>query len=175
VNVLPLAEAQNRIRTDHELLLARVAELSGAELDARYRVASGPLGDFCESLRDLVAHVLMWDEINLAVLTEAAARRRHWSLDPGWETPEAGRALNRAGVLAGRHLPAFLLLHRFQAVRDALLDEFGSYSEPAWTGPGQPPILAGGIGALAQKAWTVPNQPPFWHAAIHLDQLPVPR
>jgi hypothetical protein len=33
------------------------------------------LGDFCESLHDLVAHVLMWDEINLAVLAEAAAGR----------------------------------------------------------------------------------------------------
>jgi alpha/beta hydrolase fold len=30
-------------------------------------VTAGPLGDFCDSLHDLVAHVLMWDEINLAV------------------------------------------------------------------------------------------------------------
>jgi len=170
VNVVPLAEATGRLRTDHELLLAQVTVRPEAELSAPYRTAAGPLGDFCDSLHDLVAHVLMWDEINLAVLAEAAAGRVHWSLDPGWETPAAGRRLNLSGVAAGRQLPARLLLHRFRAVRDALLAEFAGYSEQAWAGGGQAP--AGGTGALAQRAWTVPGHAAFWHAAIHLDQLP---
>ena len=172
MNVLPLDEATNRLQADHELLLAHVADLTAEELAAGYRVASGPLGDFCDSLHDLVAHVLMWDEINLAVLREAAAGGAHWSLDPRWETPDAGRLLNRSGVEAGRHLPAPLLLHRFRAVRDALLGEFSRYSEHVWAGAAAGPALAHGIGMLAQKIWTVPEQPAFWHAAIHLHQLP---
>jgi hypothetical protein len=165
VNVLSRAEAAGRLQTDHELLLGRVADLTEAELAAEYRVAEGPLGDFCESLHDLVAHVLMWDEISLAVLSEAVAGRAHWSLQPRWETPEAGRMLNRAGVAAGRHLPGPLLLHRYQDVHDALLEELGRYSEQAWA-------EADGIGALAQRVCTVPGQPAFWHAAIHLRRLP---
>jgi hypothetical protein len=106
MSIITAAEASRRLRTDHELLLAEVNELTGEQLAAPYQLASGPLGDFCESLHDLVAHVLMWDEINLAVLTEAAASRAHWSLDPLWETPEAGRLLNRSRyrprVLAAR-------------------------------------------------------------------------
>ena len=164
--------AINRIRTDHELLLARVDGLSEDELVAEYRTASGPLGDFCESLHDLAVHVLMWDEINLAVLSEAAAGRAHWSLQPRWETPDAGRRLNRGGVAAGRHIPPPLLLHRLLTVRDALLDEFGRYSEQAWAQPGQAPALADGFGGLARRVWTVPGRPAFWHAAIHLNQLP---
>jgi hypothetical protein len=128
--------AIGRLQADHDVLLAQVKGLTGAQLAARYRLASGPLGDFCESLHDLIAHVLMWDEINLTVMTEAAAGRAHWSLDPRWETPEAGRMLNRGGVEAGRHLPASLLLHRLQAVRDALLAEFARYRSPAWTKTG---------------------------------------
>lgn len=174
MNVLPLQEARGRLQADHELLLVRVSPLTEAQLAAEYRVASGPLGDFCDSLHDLVAHVLMWDEINLAVLSEAAAGREHWSLDPRWETPDAGRMLNRGGVEAGRRIPAGLLLHRFQAVRDALLAEFGRYGDEDWTGagPGRTPPLARGTGALAQRIWTVPGQPAFWHAAVHLNQLP---
>ena len=138
-------------------------------------MAGGPLGDFCESLGDLVAHVLMWDEISLAVLTEARIGRQHWSLDPRWETREAGQALNRAGVAAGRALPVALLLHRFAAAQDALLAELRSYSEEAWRAP-----LAAGIGvdaapsmgALAAYVMTVPKTAPYWHAAIHLRRLP---
>jgi hypothetical protein len=44
--------------------------------------------------------------------------------------------------------------------------------EAAWTQAGRAPVLVGGFGGLAQRAWTVPGQPAFWHAAIHLSQLP---
>lgn len=154
------------------MLLAEVSELTEEQLAATYQLASGPLGDFCESSHDLVAQVLMWDEINLAVLAEAAAGRAHWSLDPLWETPEAGRLLNRSGVEAGRQLSASLLLHRLRAAQDAVLAELGRHGGQAWTGAGQVPSLARGIGGLAQRVWTVPGQPSFWHAAIHLNQLP---
>jgi hypothetical protein len=170
VNIVSLEEATGRLQADHDLLLAQVAGLTEDQLAASFRVASGPLGDFCDSLHDLLAHVLMWDEINLAVLTEATAGRAHWSLDPRWETPEAGRLLNRGGVAAARHLPAPLLLHRFRTVRDALLEEFSSYTQQVWTGAGQMPRLGHGLGALAQKVWTVPARPALWHAAIHLNQ-----
>jgi hypothetical protein len=172
VSIVAVEEAGRRLRADHDVLLAEVNELTAEQLAATYRLASGPLGDFCQSLHDLVAHVLMWDEINLAVLAEAAAGRAHWSLDPRWETPEAGRLLNRSGVEAGRQLPASLLLHRLWAVRDAVLGELGRYEGPVWAGAGKMPALARGIGGLAQKVWTVPGQPPFWHAALHLNQLP---
>ena len=145
MSIVPAEEASRRLRADHDLLLAEVNELTGEQLAATYHLASGPLGDFCESLHDLVAHVLMWDEINLAVLTEAAAGRAHWSLDPQWETLEAGQLLNRGGVDAGRQLPASLLLHRRRAVRDAVLGELGRCEGRAWTGAGKMPALAQGI------------------------------
>src|SRR5215472_14572043 len=172
MSIVSVDEASRRLRADHDVLLAEVSDLAEAQLAARYQLASGPLGDFCESLHDLVAHVLMWDEINLAVLTEATAGRAHWSLDPRWETPEAGRLLNRSGVQAGRQLPAGLLLHRLRTVHDAVLGELARHEGRAWTDAGQTPALARGFGGLAQKVWTVPGQPAFWHAAIHLNQLP---
>lgn len=172
VVIVPAEEAIKRVRADHNLLLAEVNSLTPDQLAAPYLLASGPLGDFCESLHDLAAHILMWDEINLAVLTEVSAGREHWSLDPRWETPEAGQLLNRSGVQAGRQLPASLLLHRLRAAQDAVLTELGRYGDEAWAGPGQTPALAQGIGGLAQKVWTVPGQSPFWHAAVHLDQVP---
>lgn len=72
----------------HPLLLIYPAD-AGPPVPSHNRLASGSLGDFCESLRDLVAHVLMWDEINLAVVTEAAA----------------GRSLPRSGVDGTRAHP----------------------------------------------------------------------
>ena len=173
MTIVPVDEASSRLRADHKVLLAQVSDLSAEQLAAAYQLASGPLGDFCESLHDLVAHVLMWDEINLAVLTEAAAGRAHWSLEPRWETPEAGRVLNRSGVHAGRQLPASLLVHRLRTVHEAVLGELARHDGRAWTGTGQIPALARGVGGLAQKVWTVPGQPAFWHAAIHLNQLPL--
>lgn len=154
---LALGEAVARVRADHDILLAHVA----AERDIT--VTAGPLGDFCESLHDLVAHVLMWDEIGLAVLTEANAGRTHWSLGARWETPEVGRQLNRGGVLAGRELSSDLLLSRLVTVRDAFLDELSGFDEQAWLY---------GRGELMQRACTVPGSPAYWHAAVHLNALP---
>jgi hypothetical protein len=168
--MLPISEAVHRIRTDHDILLRRLEGLSPEELAADYQVASGPLGDFCESLHDLLAHVLMWDEISLAVLTEARARREHWSVDPRWETTEVGRMLNRSGVLAGRELPASMLIHRLLSARDALLTEVQSYPEAQWRAAGDDGEGTG-VGALAQHAMTVPGKPAYVHAAIHLDEL----
>lgn len=166
---LPLREAVRRLRTDHELLVAQAGGLSAAELADPFETAAGPLGDFCQSLHDLVAHVLMWDEISLGVLTEAAAGRAHWSLDPRWETPHAGRLLNEGGVIAGRLVPADLLWHRLRSAHGAVLATLGGYDEAAWAAArGRETSM----GALAQRVWTVPGQEPFWHAAIHLRRLP---
>jgi hypothetical protein len=170
---LPLHEAMGRLRADHELLAAQAGGLTVAELAAPFETAAGPLGDFCQSLHDLVAHVLMWDEISLAVLSEAAAGRAHWSLDPRWETPQAGRLLNEGGVLAGRLVPADLLWHRLRAVHGAILAALDGYDETAWAAPrGEESRQDTSMGALVQAAWTVPGQPAFWHAAIHLRRLP---
>jgi Mycothiol maleylpyruvate isomerase N-terminal domain len=171
-STLPLSEVVRRTELDHRMLAEEVDRHPDAVLTAPYRVAGGPLGDACESLRDLVAHVLMWDEVNLAVLTEASRARRHWSLDPRWETRQAGQALNRAGVAAGRELPVTLLLHRFATARDALLAELRSYDEDRWRAPVPLDLAASHTtGSLAQYVMTVPRAEPCWHAAIHLGRL----
>ena len=160
--LLSAADAAHRTAADRALLAERVSGLSEADLVAPYRVAGGPLGDSCESLRDLVAHVTMWDEISLAVLAEAGRGRSHWSLDARWETPAAGRALNAGGVAAGRAIPVDLLVHRFDTVWWALVEELRGYADGGWDG----------VGPLAQHAMTVPGAASYWHAAIHLGAVP---
>ncbi len=160
------AQAARLIRADRQRLFDTFAEVPDPLLP--YEVADGPLGHFCKSIHDLVAHILMWDEITLAVLREAAAGRVHWSLAPHWETPAAGRGLNAGGVDAGRHLPSALLIERLQSVVDALIAEIEQYDEQAWidlsTGGG----FGGSIGALAEYAATPPDGSPYGHVARHL-------
>jgi hypothetical protein len=173
--ILPVDVAVRRTELDRGLLMDEVnrrSDESGEALTSPYRVAGGPLGDSCDSLRDLVAHVLMWDEINLAVLTEARLGRKHWSLDSHWESPAAGRLLNASGVAAGRALPVSLLLQRFVAVRDSVLAELAGYAGEAWLAPlSRNAGLEFCPGSLAEYVMTVPKAPPYWHAAIHLDRL----
>lgn len=165
--VLPPRAAAQRVQADHEILLAHVDAMNAEALIAPFRTSAGPLGDFCESLHDLAAHVLMWDEISLAVMSEAEAGRTHWSLDSQWETPEIGRQLNQAGVAAGRMLPSSLLLHRLSTVHKAVMAELQRFDERSWAAPA-PSSEGGTLGQLAEYAWTVPGSPPYWHAAIHL-------
>ena len=165
-------EAARLIRADQELLLSRVDGRTEAELRAPYRVTAGPLGDFCDSLHDLIAHLLMWDEITLSVLRDAKAGRLHWSLDPRWETADIGRALNVGGVEAGRHLPSDLLRNRFDSVGAALIAEIEQYDEKSWADPSTGGGFDGGIGALAEYAATPPDGVVFGHAARHLQPAP---
>jgi hypothetical protein len=83
VTIVTPEEAIGRLRADHDLLLARVTGLTGARLRAGYRPASGPLGDFCESLHDLIAHVLMSSTVT------AAGTGRWPAASPGWSTGSA--------------------------------------------------------------------------------------
>lgn len=173
-DIVPADEARRRVEHDRRVLLDELERRPAGSLTDSYRLAGGPLGDSCESLHDLVAHVLMWDEISLAVLYEAAAGRLHWSLEPQWEEPEVGRRLNEAGVAAGRLLPTQLLLHRFNSVRDALCAELDRFGMDRWSSPlGFAVPAAATVGELAQYAMTVPGMTPYWHAAIHLQALDV--
>jgi hypothetical protein len=168
-SVVSVAEAVRRTELDRRLLMDEITGRSDETLVAPYTVTAGPLGDACDSLRDLVAHVLMWDEISLAVLAEARAAHRHWSLDPRWETREAGQMLNASGVAAGREVPVGLLLHRFASVRDALLAELRGYSEEEWRTPTAFDLdPRHSVGSLAEYVMTVPGQHSYWHVAIHL-------
>jgi hypothetical protein len=166
------ADSPRLIHADRLLLLDRIDGLSETRLREPYRVADGPLGHFCDSLHDLMAHILMWDEITLAVLREAAAGRVHWSVDPRWETPEAGSALNVGGVDAGRHLPSDLLAHRLHSVVDALIREVEGYDERSWNDPATGGGFDGGIGALAEYVSTPPGDAPYAHVARHLRPAP---
>lgn len=169
--ILTVGETIRRRSVDHGLLAERVVACPPEELTAAYLVQGGPMGDFCDSLKDLVAHVLMWDEINLAVLTEARLGRPHWSLEPRWEQPDSGLMLNRSGVAAGREMPIELLFHRFTAVHEALTAELAGYDEQTWTAPLPAPVSGAkpdSMGALAQYVMTVPGNAPYWHAALHL-------
>ncbi|GAA1115825.1 hypothetical protein GCM10009630_11740 [Kribbella jejuensis] len=159
------------IRRDQELLLSRLEGKTEEELRTPYDVHDGPLGHFCDSLHDLVAHVLMWDEITLAVLRDARAGRLHWSLDPRWETAEIGSALNHGGVEAGRRIPSELVLHRFHNVGAALIAEILEYDEAAWADPSTGGGFDGGIGALAEYVSTTPDGVLYAHAARHLQPV----
>jgi len=109
MRALSASEATYRVVADYTALTSTLDATATGGLDEHFLVHGGPLGDFCTTLHDLLAHVLMWDEIALAMLHELRADRRHWSLDPRWDDPAAGRALNQAGVTGGRRLPAELL------------------------------------------------------------------
>lgn len=162
------AEAAQLIRADRQRLLALVDGLPEERLRAPYGVADGPLGHFCDSLHDLVGHILMWDEVTLAVLRESAAGRSHWSIDPRWETAEIGSALNAGGVEAGRHLPSGLLIERLASVVDALVAEITASDEAAWQGQAAGGAFVGSVGALAEYAASPPGGTPYGHVAKHL-------
>src|SRR5215207_802271 len=75
-------------------------------------------------------------------------------------------------LLPGASYPVDLLMHGFDAVLEALLNELRSYTEDRWLEPAPPrvsPVLT--IGSLAEYVMTVPRMPSYWHAAIHLDKL----
>ncbi|WP_018352774.1 hypothetical protein [Longispora albida] len=160
MTILPRSAAVARFSADRQLLL----DIPVAELAVR----RDGLGEPLESLHDVLAHVLMWDEINLAVLTEARAGRAHWSLDARWETPAAGRLLNAGGVLAARDVPGALLAHRFRVVTDAVRAELTRYTEEEWLAPIG--LKGGSVGGLAQYVMTGPDEESYRHAIYHLDR-----
>lgn len=160
---IPPELAASRVDADHAVLLRAVEGRTDFELSASYRIGDARPGEFCDSLHDLLAHVLMWDEIAIGLLQEAARGRTHWALDEECETRAARMQLSWSGVAAGRHLPAWLLLHRLVSARSALGSELRSVDPRAW---------ASAVGDVVRDALTAAGARPFWRAAHHLEQFP---
>ena len=157
------------LEVDRDLLLAAI------ESDVAPEISHNPLGADSMTVIDLASHVLMWDEIVLAVLTEARAGRMHWSLDAQWETREAGRALNVGGVAAGRQWAPELVVHRFRAVREALVSELRSLSDEEWHAPlafahsGTLPQTLAGLSYYVSTPEADPTRSRIYqHATVHL-------
>ena len=152
---------------DSNVLREAIADLGPDALTAQHLVDGRPLGDACDSLRDLVAHHTMWLEIDLAVLVEAQAGRRHWSTTARWSERPVGQRLNQSGVAAGRILLVDDLLDRFEASSASLLDAFSRLDEDRWRAtifPGEDITL----GRWLRTHFSVPGQRPFSHATLHL-------
>lgn len=155
--------AARRITADHDILLAEAEGLLGAELAAPYRVDGQRSGEFCDSLHDLLAHILMWDELALAVLSEARGGRLHWLVDARATSPEVATQISQAAAVAAGLLPPWLILHRLVSARDALTAEVGRVAPADWDGI---------IGRCFAEALTASGGPAFWHAAQHLRKVP---
>ena len=169
LDFLDQATACRALTADRDHLLTAIAA------DTPPVIHHNPLGDEPMSITDLVIHVSMWDEIVLAVLTEARAGREHWSLDPRWETRDSGRALNVGGVDAGRHLPAELVHHRFRSVRDALIASIAAVDPDAWhrelpfRHPGTEPQTLAGLCLRNNLPEADPTRSKVYqHATVHL-------
>lgn len=160
------------LELDRDRLLSTVdARHAGSEP----QIMHNPLRGAAMSVLDLVGHVAMWDEIVLAVLSEARRGRAHWYATAPWETVEAGRALNIGGVQAWRLLPEDLVLDRFRRTRDALMSAIAEVPAAEWhaelpfrhTG-WEPQTLAG----LSHRVNTPEADPDrkltYLHASVHL-------
>lgn len=100
-----LAQARRMMTEDSNVLRKAIADLGPDALTAHHLVDGRPLGDACDSLRDLVAHHTMWLEIDLAVLFEAQAGRKHWSTTTRWSQRPVGQRLNESGVARANRSP----------------------------------------------------------------------
>ncbi|HEV2779261.1 MAG TPA: hypothetical protein VGX25_07650 [Actinophytocola sp.] len=168
---LSLSEARRRLHEDDDVLREAIAGRTPEELTEPHTVAGRPIGDFCDSLRDLVAHHTMWREIDLAVLVDALGGRRHWSTTARWSTRAAGARLNRAGVVGARILLVDEVLDRFDAATASLLGTLDRLDRRRWTEPVFPDDDVT-LGRWIQTHFSVPGQPPFRHATFHLNGVP---
>lgn len=160
------------LTTDRDHLLAAIeADLAGRPPEIHHN----PLRPEPITITDLVIHVSMWDEIVLAVLTEAQAGRAHWYVDPRWETRDCGRALNAGGVAAGRLLPPELARDRFRTVRDALIAATAAVDPGLWHedlpfrhSGDEPQTLAGLCYRVNMPEADPTRSKVYQHASVHL-------
>lgn len=157
------------LETDRDHLLAAL------DSDREVEIVHNPFRSAPMTLIDLLAHVCMWDEIVLAVISEARRGRAHWYLAPSWETVEAGRALNVGGIHAGREIPPELRRHRFVSVRNAVISGIREVPGEEWKAElpfrhsgWEPQTLSG----LSYKINTPEADPDrvliYQHATVHL-------
>ena len=162
------AEALRLLRIEHGAVAALVEELTDEEITRRDTIRHGLYWDQECSFKDLLAHLVCYEQITLEAIVEWREGRRHWAIE-ALRDARRGREIHFGGIEEREGLNLGEQLDEYRRVSQALEHEIDRMTEAEWRGSA--PYADGlgtDLGGMIEGIMVLPPRPPYRHLPVHV-------
>ena len=159
-------EALRLLRVEHQAVAALIDALSDEEMTRQDTIRHGLYSDQQCSFKDLLAHLVCYEQYSLEAIDAWQAGRKHWVID-ALRDPAQSREIHYGGIAERAGLSLEQQLAEYRRVSAALEAAIESLDDAAWHGPAGP-SESGDLGGMIELIMVAPPRPMYRHLPVHV-------
>lgn len=161
-------EALRLLQIEHQAVAALIAELTAEEMTRRDTIQHGMYYDQECSFKDLLAHLICYEDYTVEAIGEWRNGRKHWAIE-AVQDPRRGREIHYGGIAERDHLSLEEQLDEYRTVSQALEQEISEMSDADWRrAPSFANADEGNLGGMIEGILVLPPRPMYRHLPVHI-------
>ena len=161
-------EALSLLKVEHEAVGALIDALTDEEMTRRDTIQHGLYYDQECSFKDLLAHLICYEQYTVEAIGEWRKGREHWAI-AAVKDPRRGREIHYGGIAERAHLSLAEQLEEYRRVSTELERAIEAMSEAEWRGAA--PVATAGsadLGGMIEGIMVLPPRPMYRHLPVHV-------
>ena len=161
-------KALRLLRIEHEAVGALIDALTDEEMTRRDTIQHGMYYDQECSFKDLLAHLVCYEQYTVEAIGEWRKSRKHWAID-AVKDPRRSREIHYGGIEERARLSLDEQLEEYRRVSAELERMIAEMSEADWRSAA-PYAGADGtdLGGMIEGVMVLPPRPMYRHLPVHV-------
>ena len=161
-------EALRLLRIEHGAVAALVDELTDEEMTRRNTIRHGMYYDQECSFKDLLAHLICYEQYTVEAIRDWRNGRKHWAIE-AVQDPRRSREIHYGGIEERASLSLAEQLGEYRRVSSELETAIAGMSEADWRGSAPYADGAGtDLGGMIEGIMVLPPRPLYRHLPVHV-------
>ncbi len=161
-------EALRLLRIEHRSVEALIAELTDEEMTRRDSIRHGLYYDQECSFKDLLAHLICYEQYALEAIDSWQSGRKHWAID-ALRDPRKSREIHYGGIDERARLSLDEQLAEYRRISAELEGAVAELSDAEWRGSAPYADATGAdLGGIIEGIMVMPPRPMYRHLPVHV-------
>ena len=161
-------EALRLLRIEHEAVETLIGQLTDEEMTRRDTIQHGMYYDQECSFKDLLAHLICYEQYTVEAIRDWQNGRQHWAI-AAVKDPRRGREIHYGGINERAHMSLNEQLEEYRRVSAQLETAIAGMSDGDWHAPA--PFADGAgtdLGGMIEGIMVLPPRPMYRHLPVHV-------
>lgn len=163
--------AWRELEVEHAAIRGLIDALTDEQMTRRDTIDYGLFMGQELSFKDLLAHLMSYEELSLAALADWRAGKKHWAIDTLQNEREAIR-VHFEGIAARKPHPLAQVIGDWQRFQAEIVREIREMSDTEWKSP--PPFANSyplDLSGVFEIIICAPPRPPYRHLPVHIPNI----
>lgn len=161
-------EALRLLKTEHDAVAALIDELTDEEMARRDTIQHGMYFDQECSFKDLLAHLVCYEQYTVEAIGDWKHGRQHWAIE-AVQNPRTGREIHYGGIAERTALSLDEQLEEYRQVSAELERAISEMTEAEWRGtPAYATSESTDLGGMIEGIMVLPPRPLYRHLPVHV-------